>query len=129
MGQKEYEIGDLMNCSTDKVIYMLTCPCQKMYIGKTKRQLKIRIGEHLRDIKKERDPEKGQESPVPKHFAQYHQCRTDGLKVKGIYALKLPTRGDFDRILLQKEKWWIFTLKSLAPLGMNVELNMQPFLE
>lgn len=31
-----------------------------------------------------------------------------GLKVKGIYSLNLPTRrGDFDRILIQKEKFGI----------------------
>lgn len=52
---KEYEIRDLINCSTERVIYMLTCPCPKIYIGKTKRQLKIRIGEHLREIKREKD--------------------------------------------------------------------------
>lgn len=112
MGQKEHD-RDLINCSTDKVISMLTCPCPKMYICKTKRQLKVRIGEHLVDIGKEkdRDPEKGQESPVVKHFAQYHQGKTDGLKVKGIYFLKLAARRG-DRILLQK-KWWIFMLSPL----------------
>lgn len=67
---------------------------------------------------------------MAKHFAQYHHGKTDGLKVKGIYVLKLPARrGDFNRVLLQKEKWWIFTLKSLAPLGMNTELNLQAFLD
>lgn len=53
-GQNEYEISDLINCSTTRVIYMITCPCPKMYIGKTKRPLKVRIGEHLRHIRKEK---------------------------------------------------------------------------
>lgn len=44
------------------------------------------------------------------------------MKVKGIYALKLPSRlGDFDRILLQKEKLWVYRLKSLVPVGLNTE--------
>lgn len=134
MGTKEYQIRDLINCSTMKVVYMISCPCPKIYIGKTKRSLKIRIGEHLRDIKKEAEKlfekkEKREERPVAKHFVQYHQGKTDGLNVKGIYTLKLPARrGDFDHILLQKEKWWIYTLGSLVPQGMNTELNMQPFL-
>lgn len=52
------------------------------------------------------------------------------MRVKGIYALKLPTRrGDFDRILLQKEKRRVYRLKSLVPVGLNTELNLQPFLE
>lgn len=111
LGQGEYVIKDLINCSTMKVIYMITCLCPKIYIGKTKRTLRIRIGEHLRDIRKEREgvgeregeKRKG-ERPVAKHFARYHQGKLDGLKVKGIYTLKLPARrGDFDCILLQKE--------------------------
>lgn len=87
-------------------------------------QLRIRIAEHLRDIKKEEkvknkkdgDLDKQHESPVAKHFQEFHQGKPDGLRVKGIYVLRLPARrGDFDKILLQKEKWWIYTLKSLAP--------------
>lgn len=133
MGQKEYEIRDLINCSTTKVVYMITCPCPKIYIGKTKRALKIRMGEHLRDIKREwvvERREKREKRLVAKHFVQYHHGKTDELKVKGIYTLKLPARrGDFNRILLQKDKWWIYTLKSLEPLGMNTEQSMQSFLD
>lgn len=47
-GERIFEIQDLINCFTSKVIYMLTCPCPKMYIGKTKRASKTRIGEHIR---------------------------------------------------------------------------------
>lgn len=87
---------------------MITCPCPKMYIGKTKNTLKIRIGEHLRDIRKEkkRDPEKGQEKPVAKHFADFHEGKNGWPKSKRDlqYILKLPPRrGDFNRILLQKK--------------------------
>lgn len=131
-GHKSYEIRDLINCSTSRVIYRLTCPCPKISIGNTKRPLKVRIGEQLWGIKreKERDPEKDQEKPLAKHFALCHGGKTEGLRVKGIYVLKLPVRrGDFNRILLQKEKWWIYRLGSLVPLGLNTELNLQVFLE
>lgn len=47
LGQNNYEISDLINCSTIRVIYMITCPHPKIYIGKTKRSLKNKIGEHL----------------------------------------------------------------------------------
>lgn len=85
-GHESYEIRDLINCSTSRVIYMLTCPCLKMYIGKTKRPLKVRIGEHLCENKKEkyRDPEKDQEKPLAKHFDLCHGGKPDFLKVKGI---------------------------------------------
>lgn len=50
--QKNFKIKRFINCSTTKLIYMIECPCKKVYIGKTKHQLRICIGEHLRDIKK-----------------------------------------------------------------------------
>lgn len=127
LGNEKYEIWDLINCSTSRVIYMITCPCPKIYVGKTKRTLKVRIGEQLREIN---DKEKAPEKPLAKHFASHHGRSSTEMQVKGIYVLKLPTRrGDFDRILLQKEKWWVNRLKSLVPLGLNTELNLQAFLE
>lgn len=126
-GQGSYEIRNLINCSSTRVIYVITCPCPKIYVGKTKWSLKIRIGEHLREIN---DKEKLPDKPLAKHFAQCHDRSSRGLTVKGIYALKLPNRrGDFDRILLPKEKWSVYRLKSLVPFGLNTELNLQVFLD
>lgn len=103
---------------------MITCPCNKMYIGKTKRQLRIRLGEHMREI-----GEKNPDKPVARHFAQFHQGKLSGMRVKGIYVLNLSSRrGNYDQVLQQKEKWWIFRLGSLVPMGLNMELNLQPFL-
>lgn len=51
LGEREFQIKDLINCLSTRVIYMIMCPCRKMYIEKTKRPLKIRIGEHMREIK------------------------------------------------------------------------------
>lgn len=71
-----------------------------MYIGKTKRQLGVRISEHLGSIKKKED-----DRPLALHFLQYHKTDPRNVKVRGIYALKRSARrGDFDTILLQKEK-------------------------
>ncbi|CAI9573182.1 unnamed protein product [Staurois parvus] len=120
-----YKIQSLINCSTVRVLYILTCPCKKMYIGKTKRQLKVRIGEHFRDIRSN-DPE----SNLAQHYAKYHGGKLDGTKVKGFYALHFPQRrGDFDRELLKKEKYWIYKLDTLYPKGLNVECDLQVFLD
>lgn len=104
---------------------MLTYPCNKKYIGKTKRSLRIRIGEHIAGIKKKDD-----ERPIPQHFAKFHNRDPKGLTVKGIYRLNLPARrGDFNTILLQKEKMWTYYLDSMVPEGLNTECSLQPFLE
>lgn len=93
-----------------------------MYVGKTKRQLRIRIGEHITSIKKKDD-----ERPLAMNFNQCHQGDPKRLMVRSISVLNLPTRrGDFDTILLQKD---LYTLGSLVPHGLNNECNLQTFLE
>lgn len=124
-GGKNYNIKQFINCSTTQVIYMLTCPCNQIYIGKTKRQLRIRIGEHIGSIKKKDD-----DRPIPLHFARLYNGDPKGLMVQGIYVLNLPPRrGGFDTILLQKEKMWTYYLDSMVPKGLNTECSLQPFLE
>lgn len=124
-GGKAYKIKHFINCSTTRVIYMLTYPCNKIYIGKTKRQLCIRIRKHIGSIKKKDD-----DRPIPIHFTKFHNGDPKGLLVKGIYVLNLPPRrGDFDTILLQKEKMWTYYLDSLVPKGLNTKFSLQPFLQ
>lgn len=67
---------------------------------------------------------------IPIHFAKFHIGDPKGLLVKGIYVLNLPSRrGDFDTILLQKEKMWTYHLDSLVPKGLNTEFSLQPFFQ
>ena len=40
---KKYKQKSFINCNSTNVVYMLTCPCGKAYIGQTKRCLKLRI--------------------------------------------------------------------------------------
>ncbi len=65
--QKTFKIKETITCSSSFVIYLISCPCGLQYIGKTNRQLKIRINEHGRmDI----------HSPVERHFADVdHKLR------------------------------------------------------
>lgn len=124
-GGADFKIKQFINCSTTRVVYTLVCPCNKTYVGKTKRPLRVRIREHITGIKKLND-----ERPISQHFAQFHNRDPRGLMVKGIYRLNLPTRrGDFDTILLQKEKMWTYYLEAMAPNGLNIECSLQPFLE
>lgn len=114
-----------INCSTTRMVYMLTCPCGKAYIGKINRQLKIRIGKHIGSLRKKDD-----ECSLALHFLQFCDSNPNGLKIKGIYALNLPLRRwDFDTILELKEKMVIFRLGTLMPNGLYTECNLAAFLE
>lgn len=123
-GKRTYQIQSFVNCSSNFVIYQLSCPCDKIYIGKTKREFCRRMGEHLTSITKE-----DEESPVAIHFRDKHGASTNGFKCMVIYKLQLSDRtGDRDKILLQKEAKCIFLLNSMSRKGLNNDLSLHSFL-
>lgn len=63
------------NCSSEFVIYCLSCPCSLLYIGRTIYTLRKRFGEHKRSI------EECKELMIPRHFTEFHQCSPKGLQV------------------------------------------------
>lgn len=94
-GNKEYQIRHFINCSTTRVLYIMECPCKNVYVGKTKRQLHIGFGEHIKNIKQN-------ETPIAMHFNEYHVGQPIGLKIKGFYALVTSRRGDFNSVKERK---------------------------
>ncbi|CAI9578678.1 unnamed protein product, partial [Staurois parvus] len=58
-----YHIRQFITCATDLIIYILTCPCKLLYVGRTTRPLRKRIGEHRRLIRDGCD-----KHSVPRHF-------------------------------------------------------------
>ena len=93
---------------------MLTCKtCNQQYIGQTKRQFKIRIGEHLADIKHNRD------TPVATHFNK-DSHKVKSLKCEIIEALKGDPETDSSSLLRdRREQFWIHQLQSKYPNGIN----------
>lgn len=47
---KTYQLKEFHNCSSDFVVYELTCPCGLIYVGRSIRALRQRFGEHRRLI-------------------------------------------------------------------------------
>ena len=120
---KVFNIKGIITCNTNNVIYMLKCPCGLAYIGKTTRPLKTRISEHRSNIRNH-DPK----SPVAVHFTQHgHSVST--LRYSGIEVIKSPRRGgDINALLLKREAFWIYSLETLSPKGLNEEFDLRPFL-
>lgn len=51
------------------------------------------------------------------------------MRVKVIYVLDMPPRSEqFNMVLLQKEKMWMYELGAPSPKGPKLELNLQIFL-
>ncbi|OCT96309.1 hypothetical protein XELAEV_18013984mg [Xenopus laevis] len=104
-----YTLKHFMNCRTSGVIYLMNCECGKRYVGKTKREFRRRILEHVGDVK--------------------HRTNTSMLKFTAVDHINPTMRvGDIDRKLLQRKDQWIYWLNTKVPYGLNEGFTFSPFL-
>ena len=120
---KKLKVKGTITCKTKYVVYMLKCPCGLCYIGKTKRELKLRISEHKSNIRNN-----DERSPVARHFNEKGH-KVCSLRFQGI-EMVAPLRrgGDRDNLLLRKEAWHIHHLETEHPKGLNEELLLGCYL-
>lgn len=117
-----FSVKGLFTCSTENIIYLLKCPYDEHYIGKTTRMLKQRISEH-------KDSVRGNEmkSPAAHHFNEFF---TASLRFQGIEHIELQRGGDMERKKKnkQREPLWTDTLNILHPLGLDEDFDMRVML-
>ena len=100
------------------------CPCGLVYIGQTKRQLKLRRAEHKTAIRTQ-----NLTYAMARHYKQANHGSPASLKFWGIEKITPPPRGgDIINKLLCREAFWIHTLNTREPLGLNEELSLTCFL-
>ncbi|OCT81324.1 hypothetical protein XELAEV_18028142mg [Xenopus laevis] len=124
---KEFNPAYFMNCKTTGSEYIMRCGCDKVYVGKTRREFR-RILEHEGDVRNKRN------TSVANHINELHDEH-----------FKPTTRiGDIDNKLLQCEAKWIYWLNSRLcngkfcanaiqkqkdiPNGLNEGFTFKPFL-
>ncbi|OCT78674.1 hypothetical protein XELAEV_18029760mg [Xenopus laevis] len=119
-----FKMYHYISCTTTCVVYLFTCHCGSMYVGKTKRPLKRRIYEHIRDI-----GNCNLMSSIAKHIYCSHNGYYSVCYFQGVDRLHGDIRGgDLDNKLLQLETTWIFRLNTYRPeIGLNGHLNFQAF--
>ncbi|XP_075443504.1 uncharacterized protein LOC142487664 [Ascaphus truei] len=121
---KKFKITSFINCNSSFVIYMLSCGCKKSYVGRTTRPLKTRIAEHVRLIKK-----RDSGHPVSRHFSL---CPRGGIANFTFSAIEHvpchPRGGDRVNRLNRQEMFWIHTLSTLYPSGINIDWELKHFL-
>ena len=109
---------ETVDCETSNIIYLMTCnDCHKQYVGETKRSFRTRLSEHDRDVRLKKD------TNVARHFNNnnhnWQLCRFDILE----HLLGNPEIQNAHR--LNRETYWIATLKTLSPSGINVMIGRQ----
>ena len=117
--QKTYIFHDL-NCKSKLLIYLMECRiCRIQYIGKSETEFNIRLNNHRKDVNRQNAPRADQHFKLPDHNFNQHARFTlieqlDNMRIdKDLATLRLKKRKDF----------WIETLKTLHPYGLNAELN------
>lgn len=84
------------------VVYMTTCRW-KVYIGKTMREMRRQVGEHLGYFRHKRD------TPVGYHIWECQNGDPKNFTFMAIDRVQPTARkGDLNKILLQRETFWIY---------------------
>ncbi|XP_063796437.1 uncharacterized protein LOC134958036 [Pseudophryne corroboree] len=120
-----YRINDFITCQSKNIIYGIECACGLLYVGRTSRNLKTHLAEHVYNIRK------GLEThSLSAHFKTHHEKRECFIKrFWGIEQVKPTWRTkDLERRLAKNEMNWIFKLNSLQPKGLNTDFEMKWFL-
>ncbi|KAM4701880.1 LOW QUALITY PROTEIN: peripheral-type benzodiazepine receptor-associated protein 1 [Discoglossus pictus] len=95
---KVYPINPFYNCLSTHVVYIIVCKCKKIYVGKTIRQIRRRILEHVYSIINKLD------TPISRHIRFYHQGDIKSLEFHIIKDIKTSIRGgNIDQKLMQEE--------------------------
>jgi hypothetical protein len=113
--KESYRTVKQVTCETKNVIYCLQCTqCGKQYVGETKRSFRIRLSEHLGDIRNNRNFK-----PVARHFNSKHHS------IKNVTAVILEsiTKDPEDPLTTDHRKnrefFWIYRLRTVEPQGLN----------
>ena len=108
---KRFDLYHFLSCYSFNLIYLITClKCNKQYVGQTEQTLRQRMNGHRHSIIHKID------TPVARHFNLAGHS-IDHLHIIGIDLL--PSADLYTR--LNKETFWIYTLKTLEPHGINVQ--------
>ncbi|CAJ0943784.1 unnamed protein product [Ranitomeya imitator] len=113
---RRFPIQGHYTCDSTYVVYLIKCPCGLGYVGETTQHIRDRISQHKSTIRCGRTL-----LPIPAHFLECkHQVSQ--LRYQIIDHVPIMRRGG-DRIkkLKERESFWIYSLQTLSPLGLNGE--------
>ncbi|CAJ0965360.1 unnamed protein product [Ranitomeya imitator] len=119
---KTFRINRFFTCESSYVVYLIKCPCGLLYVGETTQSVRDRISKHKYTIRCQ-----NLLLPIPHHFHSAGHSISQ-LRYQVIDSVPPPRRGG-DRVALlhRKEAFWIHTLETLAPKGLNRDYELMAF--
>ena len=109
-----FKIRHNTTCSTQNVIYLITCKkCRKQYIGQTRQQVSKRMNSHKFDIRNFDGSTFA--TNVAIHFNSDNHCLND------FSSLPIDiVQNDMERLL--RETYWIHVMNTVSPNGLNSDV-------
>lgn len=121
--QKCFNIKPFIPCTSKNVVYLI-CLCGLQYIGCSIRTVQARLSEHVVNNKKGFI-----NHSVSKNYSLYHNKNPSGTLFLGIGRFTSNWRGsNLIEVISKLETWWIYTAKTYVPFGMNVEWEVNAFI-
>jgi hypothetical protein len=116
--KQEHQCMQKISCRSSNLVYAITCTrCGMQYVGQTMLRLKDRFVHHLRDIELQLA-----DKSVSKHFSSNNHKGYKDLQISVLEFIKKPPRSpQAIGIRLRAERNWTHVLRSLAPIGLNIE--------
>ena len=106
---RKYNVLTKVTCNSKNLIYCIECnECSLQYVGQTKNEIRLRINQHLSNIRTKVD------TPIARHFAIH------GLGNFKVFILQLMRDNDQNNRNLW-ENYWIARLHSVTPHGLNIK--------
>ena len=119
--KEKFDIYHKVSCKSNYVIYLLQCLlCKIEYVGKSETPFHIRLNNHRKDIKNPHAIE------ACKHFNNWnHVFHKHGkfILIEKLNNIKNTSTEVLKQRVKDRENYWIKRLKTLAPFGLNQELN------
>ena len=121
--------GHFLNCKSDNIIYLISCKiCNLQYVGETKNCLHKRFSNHRSNIRLGKSCQL-----VHKHFQEdchgLSNCKIIPIEkiVLNEHDSRILTQAQkqiaIDKIRRTREKYWIATLQTAYPFGLNCRVK------
>ena len=111
-----YPLRHSFTCTSRNIIYLITCSkCKKQYVGFTTQQLNVRINHHRTNIF----------NHVQTYISNHFNFPDHSIRDLTVQIIDTPEDGpNVHQKLKELERYWIKTLKTLRPLGLNVSSGL-----
>lgn len=121
---KVYDINTFITCTSKNVVYLLIFSCGLQYVDRTMSAMNVRFKEHLANIRKGFP-----KHTVSRHYLKCHNKNPAGTTVIAIDRFTPHWRGCVTkREISWIETHWIYDLKCYNPFGLNVDWNVNSFI-